>query len=415
MTSSHDVLTCRLSRNDSNGNSHAPKETTGFYCSNDSLLVERAMNYILSSPCAFFSPESGPVLRVVSMCSSSPLMYKCIVPQLIDAYKKIHHSEVHVSITHGVPTHKTVSAFGIGRRESNEYTRSFLDESHSNIFSVVSKMTFPTYPPQHHHHHHHHNHHHHQHFEAIEGISPEALSASLPLSPGGSIVSDSSSYVETSDLRELRLEEQSAKHWDPSLSIFNVFTYVPLNSEFLMVPPLSTHYSIDVHTMPTHTLPSFQSIVHARYMELAYNGIMLVCYPTSLHLYNSHVLPCLDLTLLQLLALNMISSQTCENLTTPPVKTTFPSFEEQRRLISSIPNAVILYEAKVDKFEFADWGNRWLSEEFEWIWNALRKSEVNSSQIVLKLVQGLTSNREWAEVGSSEVSVFVVQKRPCQT
>lgn len=191
--------------------------------------------------------------------------------------------------------------------------------------------------------------------------------------------------------------------------IFNTFAFMPHQIKALVVPPNSIHYNFALYPLPSHVLPSFQDVIHARFTETLPSGLMVVCYPTSLALYYKYILPCLDLALHQLLALNLISTQACEAITVPPQSHVY-TFEAQRALVEQLPNAEIVYSRKIEEYKPTDWGYRWVSEDMLWIRQTLAGLDV-SSQSIIKLISMLTRNPLWSESGSCDISLFVVRKR----
>lgn len=192
--------------------------------------------------------------------------------------------------------------------------------------------------------------------------------------------------------------------------IFNTFAFMPINTKSLVVPPNSTQYNFALYPLPSHVLPSFKDIIKARFSETSPSGLMVVCYPTSLSLYKNFILPCLDLALHRMLALNMISTQACEAITVPPCSKVY-TFEQQMALINQLENIDIVYSRNIKNYSPSDWGYRWLSEDMLWIRQTLQSLDVNS-QSILKLINTMTKSNLWNVSAVCDISLFIVRKNP---
>lgn len=192
--------------------------------------------------------------------------------------------------------------------------------------------------------------------------------------------------------------------------IFNTFAFMPKTTHSLVVPPNYAHYNFALYPLPTHVLPSFSEIVKARFLETMPTGLMVICYPTSLELYFQCILPCLDLALHQMLALNLISTRACEAITVSP-SAECCSYETQKRIINELPQAQIVYSREIIDYKASDCGYRWMSENMSWIRETLSSMGV-PSQSILKFMNMLTKNPQWAMPCNSKISLFIVRKKP---
>ncbi|CAN6633521.1 hypothetical protein TRVA0_014S00914 [Trichomonascus vanleenenianus] len=279
----------------------------------------------------------------------------------------------------------------------------------NNVLSYQRQLLSPSYPDES------------ERYYTSELYEFSPSSCSPPLSPS-SAYANSSRRSSTSapttvegeeevELHEPQTEKRAsiAEHY--SSNIYNSFALVsPHGHGIPSVPPGSAHYALAIHPIPTHVLPPFETVVRTRFTELMKGGMMLVCYPSSMRLYDEHVLPCLDRSLHQLIALNMISTQACEQVSMPPSPDLVPSYADQRTYLQSLQGAEVLYASEVTDFRIYDWGYRWLNEEVEWIRSALCKAGASSAQLLVKLVEGMTTNENWSSTGVCDVSVFVVKK-----
>ena len=190
--------------------------------------------------------------------------------------------------------------------------------------------------------------------------------------------------------------------------IFNTFAFMPSKTNALVVPPNSTQFNFALYPLLLHTLPSFSDIIQARFKETSPSGLMVVCYPTSRSLYTKNIMPCLDLALHQMLALNLISTQACEAITVPPNAPIY-SYDEQRTMIEGLENAEIVYSRDIKNYCPSDWGLRWISEDIVWMRETLQDLDV-SSQSIIELISMMTKNPLWDRAGSCEISLFIVKK-----
>lgn len=190
--------------------------------------------------------------------------------------------------------------------------------------------------------------------------------------------------------------------------IFNTFAFMPDRTNALVVPPNSTQFNFALYPLLSHTLPSFNDIIQARFKETSPTGLMVVCYPTSHSLYKNNIMPCLDLALHQMLALNLISTQACEAITVPP-KAPIYSFDEQLSLIAKLENAEVVYSRNIKNYSPSDWGIRWISEDMMWMRQTLQDLDV-SSQSIIKLISMMAKNPLWDLAGCCEISLFIVKK-----
>ncbi|KAA8917162.1 hypothetical protein TRICI_000686 [Trichomonascus ciferrii] len=366
----------------------------------DSCLIQDAMKVLLddsNGACCAYDPVREPILRIVSICSSSDTAHRSVIPKLLAYYhrrRKSTDQEIHAQITHIVPPHKRgfmLNTVDRTRRDEDNDYFSLTPQLHRSrsLYSTPRSMF-------------------------------HASSASPPLSPTLSDTSSShyrkrsstSSTCSTTYSAEADvLDEDYATLVHYQNKIYNNFALISRSEHDIpVVPPCSVHYALNIHPLPTHVLPTFSSLVKTQLVELTRGGVMVVCYPTSRRLYDCHVLPCIDLALHQLLALNMISTQACEDISTPPNTDTIPSFRKQQAILSELSDAEILYSAEVNGYECIDWGYRWLNEEVEWLKTALATAGFFSSQTLLNLIEGMTKNKQWSSGGLCDVGVFVIRK-----
>lgn len=403
----------------------------------DSYLIQDAMKVLLDdvSPCCAYDPAVEPILRIVSICSSSDTAHKFVIPKLLAHYHRRRRSgdqEIHAQITHVVPPHKKnfmLNTMDRARRDHHAY-RSHDDHADDDYFSLTPQLhrsrslysTPPRAKPS-------------SMFTATATATTATNrntllddlmldTSSPPLSPTFSDTSSShyrkrsstsstcSTYSGTSHHGDGMDEDyETLMHYQNK--IYNNFALISRSEHDIpVVPPFSVHYALNIHPLPTHVLPTFSSLVKTQLLELTRGGVMVVCYPTSRRLYDHHVLPCIDLALHQLLALNMISTQACEDISTPPNTETIPSFQKQQSILSELADAEILYSAEVNGYECFDWGYRWLNEEVEWLKTALANAGFFSSQTLLNLIEGMTKNKQWSSGGLCDVGVFVIRKTP---
>lgn len=220
-----------------------------------------------------------------------------------------------------------------------------------------------------------------------------------------------SSKTSFSDFSKKSFDLSSAEiPFDIENRIFNTFAFMPKTTHSLVVPPNYAHYNFALYPLPTNVLPSFSEIVKTRFSETMPTGLMVICYPTSLELYFKCILPCLDLALHQMLALNLISTRACEAITVSPSAECY-SYETQKRIINELPQAQIVYSREIIDYKASDCGYRWMSENMSWIRETLSSLGV-SSQSILKLMNMLTKNPQWAMPCNSEISLFIVRKKP---
>lgn len=243
------------------------------------------------------------------------------------------------------------------------------------------------------------------HITLSPGSTPAFNLPQSPSSPSLSPIAQSPSLLHTAT------SENDDMHWNINMDdrIFNTFAFIPRRKNALVVPPNSANFNFALYPLPSHVLPSFQHIIQARYEEILPSGLMVVCYPTSLALYHNFILPCLDLALHQMLALNMISTQACEAITIPPSSPIY-SFETQRTMIEQLPNSEILYFRNIEDYSPSEWGYRWISEDMHWIRQTLAGLDV-SSQSIIKLINILTRNPLWSAPASCDISMFIVRKQ----
>lgn len=392
----------------------------------DSYLIQDAMKVLLdnNSPCCAYDPTKEPILRIVSICSSSDTAHKFVIPKLLAYYhrRRSQDEEIHAQITHIVPPHK--KSFMLNTMDRAKRDNFAGEEEAEDYFSLTPQLhrsrslySTPKSKPS----------------SSMFSANATATNrntlmddvtldtSSPPLSPSFSDTSSShyrkrsstsstcSTYSATSHPDVLDEDYETLMHYQNK--IYNNFALISRSEHDIpVVPPYSVHYALNIHPLPTHVLPTFSSLVRTQLLELTKGGVMVVCYPTSRRLYDYHVLPCIDLALHQLLALNMISTQACEDISTPPNTETIPSFQKQQSILSELKDAEILYSAEVNGYECFDWGYRWLNEEVEWLKNALAKAGFFSSQTLLNLIEGMTKNKQWSSGGLCDVGVFVIRK-----
>jgi hypothetical protein len=235
-------------------------------------------------------------------------------------------------------------------------------------------------------------------------LSSPSLSQSPPspsLTPSVSLFQNQHQSSQAASLSEEQMNIIQDK-------IFNTFAFMPNKTNALVVPPNSTQFNFALYPLLSHTLPSFSDIIQARFNETSPSGLMVVCYPTSRSLYTKNIMPCLDLALHQMLALNLISTQACEAITVPP-NAPIHSYDEQRAMIEGLENAEIVYSRDIKNYSPSDWGIRWISEDMVWMRETLQDLDV-SSQSIIKLISMMTKNPLWDRAGSCEISLFIVKK-----
>lgn len=418
----------------------------------DSSLMEDAINVLLnsgtsSSPyCSFDPTHEPPILRIISICSSSDTAYKYVIPKLLAYYhsKREPGQDIYAQITHIIPPHK--KSFMINNMDNymnnshkHETNESDTDSSASyyhryqelqkqqqsaqlsrsrSLYSTF-RVKWPASP---------YNTNGNNsngggyfsninHGTASPPISPTLTDDSTAFTRNRSSTSSTNSSIMLSDNEddEPFVRQQHSENDIEILNnyyenkIYNNFALTPNN--ITVVPPYSIHYTLNIHPLPTHVLPSFDSLVNTRLIELTIGGIMIICYPTSRKLYDDHVLPCLDLALHQLLALNMISTTACEHISKPPNKNMIPSFDDQLKILQNIDNTEILYSSEINKYTCWDWGYRWLNEEIEWMKASLADSSIYSSQMLVSIIDGMSKSKQWSAPGLCDVGIFVIRKK----
>lgn len=357
-------------------------------------------------------------LSIVSTCSSLGSTYAYIVPQILSHYLHLAHSnpsftslmDITANVVHVIPQHKTIKAEYMD--DNSLSTSTFSSRSNS---SASTDCTFES-------------------FNGVYDIHESGTNYSI--SPKNSIFSPTAmaSLLKSQQKPDLKVNTHYTYNEEfhtisPALSpvvslpaltsgeedanleerIYNTFAFMPRRANAQVVPPNSTHYNFALYPLPSHVLPSFQDVISSRFTETIPSGLMVVCYPTSLSLYYKYILPCLDLALHQMLALNMISTQACEAITVPPPSPVY-SFETQLSMVQNLPDAEIVYSRKIQDYNPSDWGYRWISEDMLWIRQTLANLDV-SSQSIIKLISTLTRNPLWSVSGSCDISLFIVRKK----
>lgn len=297
---------------------------------------------------------------------------------------------------------QTISNFKlISSNTSNYNSDSSSSSSISNAHNSSNKSNNNNHQQQQQQHHYLHRYHHHQHNQNQNHQHSHSRSQSVS--------SVSYSHHSSSSL-STAFSATSGFANDLELRIFNTFAFLPLQTNTLVVPPNSAHYNFALYPMPTHALPSFSEILTARFAELAPSGMLVICFPTSMRLYEEYVLPCLDRALHQMLALNLITSQACESLSSLPERPLL-SFEAQRSAIEQLETAEIVYCRHITNYVAVDWGHRWISEDMGWIKRTLSKATGGSvSGLGPRFVEMLTGNDCFRKRSESEVSLFVIRK-----
>lgn len=370
----------------------------------DESIVDVALYYILSSPWTSFFPDVDPIIRTMSIAYSAPAVCNALIPRLLRARVEAEPADLDISVmvVHGIPSHtEPLPGKAIGGASLPHHHHHQQSQHSSQPLSAASTPGYSTTPsygrpwPGLHPHNHH---------QLQRGPASSSM-VDLPLA--------AQELVRNSPPQSPLHQAWTAVDLDEDVgqndNIFHSFSSLPARPDKVVVPPRSVHVSLAIYALPTHNLPPFES-VYARYKELAPGGVMVLCYPTSLSMYRQHVLPCLDSTLMHLLALNMVSSQTCEALTMPPWPRSLPTFAEQRNTLAGLPGAEILFAQHVERYEVADWGQRWLLEEVQWLRGALEATEVSTSQILIKIIQGMKASPEWRKTAVSELGFFVLRK-----
>lgn len=393
-------------------------------------LVESPLHHIDQYQCArqgegtdateYDHFANATTLRIVSVCSASHDIEKTLIPQIVASHRKAYNlGSTGAIVIHGVPAHKLVVNNPVSEVSRDSWQPQLKSPAMKNVERLIedsvsespsslvnASMDVPALlnplvnqrltPPQ-----------------VVPGLNGSSIGDDLK--DNSSCKHDESTTVGDST-------EKNATKNDEQL-LFHMYTFLPVRTATApssfpyiiegdrpMVPPNSMHYSINIHTMPAHTVPPFESTAKLRYKELVKGGCLLLVYPTSLSLYFDTVIPCLDHALLQLLGLNMISSQTCEALTTPPNASNFPSYDAQLEILQSLPGAQIIHSEHILQFAFPEWSNMWMHEDLEWLKRLMQHTEVHAGQILLKMVQGMAASELWHSATSSQVAVFVVKK-----
>lgn len=392
----------------------------------DSMLLEEVMSLLEKVPCSVYNPNIDLTVRIVS---SSDTSLKHIVPSLLESINQMYNYElddIQAQITHVVPPHKTITYdnsftstggefinfnndmhFTDGPIERTDFKNLFnghlnstekIADDNNGMFSIVARSSYIS------------THRlralHNKHLSASSTDLTESETQNSHSDLHSNSSSGSGKYLNpiknTTSCSTLNSSVSASATSDYASHIYNNFVLVSNKADHSQpsVPPFSCHYALAIHSIPTHCLPSFESIINARFKELKKGGIMIYCYPSSRRLYDDHVLKCLDLALHQLLALNTISTQTCEEVSIPPPLSKIPSFEAQRQYLTGIPNVQILYTRKLEDSQLWDWGYWWLNEEIEWLRCALAKTELSSSEILLKLIGAMQIVRNGIKVES---------------
>lgn len=195
-----------------------------------------------------------------------------------------------------------------------------------------------------------------------------------------------------------------------------VFSTISVASSVVdgVVPPWTANFSLTVHMQPVHNYDPVNINISRRYDELAPGGTLLFVHPCSLKFYIHSVLPCLDLALYHMLALNVISSHQCEVISMLPDRKSAPGYEIQEEIIRKLPNAEITYQTKLEDFSYDDWGKNWLHHELAWLKKTIRAASGghnHSNTILVKLIETMTANKAWNRQGRTDLAVFVVRKK----
>lgn len=195
-----------------------------------------------------------------------------------------------------------------------------------------------------------------------------------------------------------------------------VFSTVSVATSILegVVPPWTANFSLTIHMQPVHNYDPVNINISRRYDELAPGGTLLFVHPCSLKFYIHSVLPCLDLALYHMLALNLISSHQCEVISMLPDRNSAPGYEIQEQIIQQLPNAEITYQTKLEDFSYDDWGKNWLHHELAWLKKTIRSASgghSHSNTILVKLIETMTANKAWNRQGRTDLAVFVVRKK----
>lgn len=419
----------------------------------DTQLLEDMLIHIFNNNVS--SQNVHVSLSIVFTCSSLGSSYSFIVPKILSYYLSLAQSDstlerlegITANVVHAIPQHKTI------KNELSEdvlrspiiFTRNSSDASHtangyshqnltpsgsqsaytydsfngnynihdsgcghcvspkSSVFSPDPMTSIWTKKP-----------------ETLEGlcftplVRPKSdgslptgiLPISMPRSPPAYPSTPVSSFF---SLPGSRFPTDENSDYDLEDRIYNTFAFMPRQKNALIVPPNSCHFNFALYPLPYHLLPPFKDVIKARFAETMPLGSMVLCYPTSLALYSKYILPCLDLALHQLLALNLISTQACEAITLPPQSHIY-SYETQRAILEQLPNSEIVYSHKIDNYSPSQWGYRWISEDMLWIRQTLTSLDV-SSQDIIKLINALTRNPLWSASASCGISLFIVRKQ----
>lgn len=380
----------------------------------DSSIMADAITSLLErsdDPVAMpFDPQVDPCLRIVSICSSSDTTSKYAIPRLLDHYHRRHATsyDVHAQISHIIPSNKPTTILsaigssgingGAGSTGSAGISTSRLDRhksTRSDYFSTDFREEAARLRKQ---------------------MNQGVVYRSPPLSPeSGPVDSADRSSLHGTDLFDAK--NYLATPASPSLlekyqyKIYHSFCpMTPGGYTRPIVPPQSCHFAINIHPLPTHTVPRFEAFTRSQFTELRPGGAMVICYPTSLKLYTDHVIPSLDIGLHQMLALNQISSQACEEISSLPDPSLIPSFDAQRACLESIPGASIEYSAHFEDYECSNWGYRWFNEELDWLRGVVQRNDFSTGQTLMKLLEAMSKNSLWNSTGRTDIAVFVVRK-----
>uniref|UniRef100_A0A060T4I4 ARAD1A17754p n=1 Tax=Blastobotrys adeninivorans TaxID=409370 RepID=A0A060T4I4_BLAAD len=382
----------------------------------DSSIMADAITSLLErsdDPVAMpFDPQVDPCLRIVSICSSSDTTSKYAIPRLLDHYHRRHATtyDVHAQISHIIPSNKPAiilsvlggSSSGVNGAGSagSGISTTRLDHQKSkrgDYFSTDFREEAARLRKQ---------------------MSQGVIYRSPPLSPEATPVGPSErSSLYGTDLFGAKNAAPPATPATPSLlekyqyKIYHSFCpMTPGGYTRPIVPPQSCHFAINIHPLPTHTVPCFEAFTRSQFTELRPGGAMVICYPTSLKLYTDHVVPCLDIGLHQMLALNQISSQACEEISSLPDPSLIPSFDAQRACLESIPGASIEYSAHFEDYQCSNWGYRWFNEELDWLRGVVQRNDYSTGQTLMKLLEAMSKNSLWNSTGRTDIAVFVVRK-----